>query len=146
MWTDNRSDANGSIGEAERQKDAPPGRARKPRASRGASAAGRDDAARASRADKRPAARSSDDQQPGIERPRSQEGIERGVHGTWTISFNVIGRARGRPGRRLTGRSQARQKSTRAVISAGVDLLAVGRHVAAARRAVADLVDELVAA
>ena len=65
---------------------------------------------------------------------------------SWLVRSRLgrAGPARLRPaawpgGRRLT------RKSTRAVISARADLLAVGRHVAAAGSAVADLVDELIA-
>src|SRR4051794_24553098 len=52
---------------------------------------------------------------------------------------------RGRTGRLLSRRAQTDEKLDQGAHLGRLHLLAIGRHVAAARRAVADLIDELIA-
>ena len=80
------------------------------------------------------------DEEPGVEWPGAQEGVGDGTHGSHPRPG-----VRGGPGFRPAFGPQASEELGQGGHLGGVDLLAVGRHVAAAGRAVAHLVDKLVA-
>ena len=104
--------------------------------------AGRGDAGRASRAGRRrPAAGATATSQGS----NGQERRKASSVGFIAASLAHGWADRGRTGRRLARRAQADQELDQGGHLGRLHLLAVGRHVAAARRAVADLIDELVA-
>src|SRR6516164_5614308 len=91
-------------------------------------------------------AKQEPEENPRIERPGAQKRIERGVHcdAPWYQPNALRLRDGGRLCRLLPRRTKTDKKIDQGRHLGRLHLLAIGRHVAAAGSAIADLIDELI--